>query len=192
VHLLGDVDLVDDQQIGLGDAGAAFAGDFVAGGDVDHVEGEVGQFRAEGGGKVVAAGFHQHQFQVRVAALQVVDGRQVHGGVFTDCRVRAAAGFHAEDAVGIQGFVAQEEVGVFPGVDVVGDYGDVVVVPEGFAQLAQQRGFTGADGAADAYSQTMCHGSFSSIVIQLLKSREYWVSCNALPSANPGRMGPIS
>ncbi|GHD51400.1 hypothetical protein GCM10008110_23090 [Marinobacter persicus] len=32
-----------------------------------------------------------------------------------------------------QGFVAQEEIGVFPGVDVVGHHGDVVVVPQGFA-----------------------------------------------------------
>ena len=56
VHLFGDVDLVDDQQVGFGDTRAAFAGDLVAGGDVDHVQGEVAQFRAEGGGKVVAAG----------------------------------------------------------------------------------------------------------------------------------------
>ncbi len=128
MYLFGDVDFVDDQQVGFGDARAAFAGDFVAGGDVDDVQGEVGQFRAEGGGEVVAAGFHQHQFQVGVAALQVVDGREIHGSVFADGCVGAAAGFHAEDAVGWEGIVFQEEVGVFPCVDVVGDDGDVVVV----------------------------------------------------------------
>jgi hypothetical protein len=31
VHVFGDVDFVDNQQIGFGDARAAFAGDFVAG-----------------------------------------------------------------------------------------------------------------------------------------------------------------
>ena len=46
----GEVDLVDDQQVAAGDAGAALAGDLVAGGDVDDVDGEVGEFGAEGGG----------------------------------------------------------------------------------------------------------------------------------------------
>jgi len=31
VHVFGDVDFVDNQQVGFGDAGAAFAVDFVAG-----------------------------------------------------------------------------------------------------------------------------------------------------------------
>ena len=128
MYLFGDVDFVDDQQVGFCDAGAAFAGDFVAGGDVDDVEGEVRQFGAEGGGEVVTAGFHQYQFQVGVSVLQVVDGREVHAGIFADGGVGAAAGFHAEDAVGWEGVVFQEEVGVFPCVDVVGDDGDVVVV----------------------------------------------------------------
>ncbi len=128
MYLFGDVDFVDDQQVGFGDAGAAFAGDFVTGGHVDHVEGQVAQLRAEGSGEVVAAGFHQHQFQVGVSVLQVVDGREVHARIFADGGVGAAAGFHAEDAVGWEGIVFQEEVGVFPGVDVVGDDGDVVVI----------------------------------------------------------------
>ena len=38
-----EVDLVDDQQIRLGDARPALARDLVAGSDVDHVEREVGQ-----------------------------------------------------------------------------------------------------------------------------------------------------
>ena len=49
VDLFGDVDFVDDQHVGFGDAGAALAGDFVAGGDVDDVEGQVAEFGAEGG-----------------------------------------------------------------------------------------------------------------------------------------------
>ena len=68
-----------------------------------------------------------------MAALEVVNGRQVHRGILANGRVRATASFHAQDAVCGQGFVAQQEVGVFPGVDVVGDHGDVVVVPQGGA-----------------------------------------------------------
>lgn len=56
VYLFGDVDLVDDQKVGFGDAGAAFSRNFVAAGDVDHLQGEVRQFQAEGGRKVVDTG----------------------------------------------------------------------------------------------------------------------------------------
>lgn len=55
MHLLGDVDLVDDHQVGFGGAGAAFAGELVGGGKVDHVQGEVAQCRAEGGGGGISA-----------------------------------------------------------------------------------------------------------------------------------------
>jgi hypothetical protein len=85
--------------------------------------------------------------------LQVVDGRQVHGGVFANGGVRAAAGFNAKNAVGRQGVVLQQEVGVFSCVNVVGQHGDVVVVFQGTTQLAQQCSFTGAYRAANAYSQ---------------------------------------
>src|SRR4051812_39726785 len=56
-----EVDLVDDQQIALRDAGPAFARDLVARGDVDDIERQVGELRTEGGGEVVAAGLDQDQ-----------------------------------------------------------------------------------------------------------------------------------
>ena len=40
-----EVDLVDDQEVGAGDAGAALGRDLVAGRDVDDVDGEVGELR---------------------------------------------------------------------------------------------------------------------------------------------------
>ena len=106
-----------------------------------------------------------------MSALQVVDGRQVHGGIFANGGVRAATGFHAEDAVGWQCVVFEQEVSVFSCVDVVGDHGDVVVVFQGFAQLAQQGGFAGAYRATYSNSQTMFHGVFSlSLVISVCSS----------------------
>lgn len=55
----GQVGFVDDEEVGLGDAGAAFARDFVAAGDVDHLDGEVGQLAAKAGGEVIATGFEK-------------------------------------------------------------------------------------------------------------------------------------
>ena len=57
-----------------------------------------------------------------VARDEVVDRVEVRGDVVTDRGVRAAAGLHGGDpAVGQDG-VAAQEVGVFGGVDVVGEH----------------------------------------------------------------------
>ena len=61
----GEVGLVDDEEIGPGDAGAALAWDLLAASDIDDVEGEVGEFRREGRREVVAAGFDQDQVELR-------------------------------------------------------------------------------------------------------------------------------
>ena len=42
-----EVDLVDHQKVGARDARPALRRDFVAGGDVDDVDGQIGQFRRE-------------------------------------------------------------------------------------------------------------------------------------------------
>ena len=56
---LGEIGFVDHQQIGLRNAGAAFARNFVAAGDVDDLDGVIGEFTAETGGQIVAAGFDE-------------------------------------------------------------------------------------------------------------------------------------
>ena len=94
-----EVDLVDDEEIGAGDAGAALPRDLLAGGDVDHVEGEVGELRREGGGEIVAAGFDQHQIEIGKLGAHLRDGGEIDGGILADRGVRAAAGLHAHDAL---------------------------------------------------------------------------------------------
>lgn len=107
VDLFGDIDLVGDQQVGFGDARAAFAGDLDAGGEVDHLQGWSG-----------SSGLKE-------AAFQVVDGHQGHGGIsrmavfwqppaYTP-RIRSVAR-------------AQEEVGDSSGVNVVSDCSDDTVI----------------------------------------------------------------
>src|SRR5271166_3558795 len=48
----GEVDLVDDEQVRAGDAGAAFARDFFAARDVDDIDGEISELRRERGGEI--------------------------------------------------------------------------------------------------------------------------------------------
>src|SRR5262245_12812650 len=57
----GEVRFVDDQQVRAGDAWAALARNFFTLGDIDHVNGEIGELRTERGGEIIAARFDQHQ-----------------------------------------------------------------------------------------------------------------------------------
>ena len=130
--------------------GPALARDLVAGRHVDDVDGEVGEFRAEGGGEVVAAALDEEQFERREARHHVLHGGEVDGGVLADGGVRAAAGLDAGDALRRQRAGAGQEFRVLARVDVVGDDGDVVRAAEAPAQPLGQRRLAGAYGPADA------------------------------------------
>ncbi|MNP69196.1 hypothetical protein D3C76_1652620 [compost metagenome] len=67
--------------------------------------------------------------------------------------MRAAAGFHADDALRRQGLVAHQELGVFLGVDIVGHHGQVVALAQGAAEGQGEGGLAGTDGTADAHAQ---------------------------------------
>src|SRR3954453_4695338 len=55
------VDLVDDKEVGPGDAGAALRRDLVAGRHVDDVNGDVGELRGKSGSEIITAGFDQYE-----------------------------------------------------------------------------------------------------------------------------------
>src|SRR6266850_5348753 len=59
------IGLVDDEQVGLGNARTAFARDFVPAGNIDHVNAEVGHLPAKVGGKIISARFDQKQFGMK-------------------------------------------------------------------------------------------------------------------------------
>src|SRR5262249_57239893 len=128
------IDLVDHQEIGAGDAGAALRRYLVAGRDVDDVDGEVGELGREGGGEIVAARLDENQVEIGEAPAHVGDGREVDRGVLADGGVRAAAGLDAGDPLRRERARAHEVLGVPLGVDVVGDRRDVVARPQSFAQ----------------------------------------------------------
>ncbi len=119
------IGLVDDEQVGAGDARAALARDLVAGGDVDDVDRQIGEFGRKGRGKVVAARFDQDQVELREQPVHLGDRGEVDRGVLADRGMRAAAGLDAADALGRQGAAPGQEFGVLAGVDVVGDRGDL-------------------------------------------------------------------
>ncbi len=157
----GEVDLVDDQQVGPGDPGAALRRDLVPRGDIDHVDREIGELGRKRRGEIVAAGFDQDQVEAGKLRAHLRDRGEVGRSVLADRRVRAAAGLDAGDAVRRQRAGAHEIFGIPLGVDVVGDRGDVVALAQPLAQRVHQRGLAGPDRAADADPQRAvgaCHG----------------------------------
>src|SRR4051794_27292052 len=113
------VGLVDDQQIGTHDSRTAFSRDLVARGYVDDIDGGVGKIRAEGGGEIVTAALDKNDIHVSEGAFEIGDGFEVHGAILSNGGVRTTAGFDSTNALGGQSTHSNEELGVFPGVDVV-------------------------------------------------------------------------
>ena len=75
-----EVDFVDHQEVGAGDPGSALARDLVAGGDVDDVDREVGELRAEGGGEVITTGLDEDEVERRERLDHLIDGGEIDRG----------------------------------------------------------------------------------------------------------------
>ena len=148
--------------------GAAFARDLVAGGDVNDIDRQIGEFGREGRGEVVAPRLDQYQVETRKYSVHLGDGGEIDRGVLADRRVRTAPGLDAADPLRRQRSTAGQEFGVLAGIDDVRDGGDLVAAPHLFAQPIHQRGFARADWAANPETQWTAHDR---------KSLVYCVSC---------------
>src|SRR5690606_9753537 len=94
------VDLVDDEQIRARDARAALGRNLVTGGDIDDIDGDVGELRRKRRGEIVAAGFDQDEIKIWKFLPHLGDRGEIDRGVFANGGVRAAAGLDAGDALG--------------------------------------------------------------------------------------------
>jgi hypothetical protein len=116
----GEIGLVDDEEVGAGNARPAFARDLVTGSDIDHVDRQICEFGRESRSEVVAARLDQQQIEIREQLIELGNGGEVDRGVFADGGTRATAGLDAADPVRRQGAAAGQEFGVLAGIDVVG------------------------------------------------------------------------
>ena len=148
-----EVGLVDDQEVGAGDAGAALARDVVAAGDVDDEDLHVGERRAEDRREVVAAALDEDEVQRPLVALELLDRLEVHGDVVADRGVRAAARLHRNDPLDLEHARGAQELGVLGRVDVIGDDAQSQLAGQLAAQRRDQAALARADGPADADPQ---------------------------------------
>src|SRR5262249_31077688 len=151
----------DHQQVAPDQAWAALARDLVAAGHVDDVDRVVGQAPAEGQRQVVAAALDEGHLGTREPRRERFERRQVHRRVLADGRVRAGAGFDADDAIGVED--ARERppdvLGVLGGHDVVGDDDRLDSTAEqAWNELLDQGGLAGADWATDTDTERYVTG----------------------------------
>lgn len=147
-HRIRQIAFVDDQQITASDSWTTFSGHLVPTSDVNHIDDEVGQLAAVVRSEIVSAALDQEQIRLELG-VQALQGEKVGADVLTDGGVGAATGFDGDDAVGAQGAVLGEELGVLACEDVVGHGRDVVFLAQRQAQLQHQSRLPGPDGPTD-------------------------------------------
>src|SRR5216684_3454773 len=76
----------------------------------------------------------------RIALHQLLEREEIVADVLADRRMRAAAGFDRADALDWKRLVANQELRILAGEDVVRHHTEGVAVPEGSAQCKQKRG----------------------------------------------------
>src|SRR5262249_8886214 len=93
------VDLIDHEEVGACDAGTSFPRYLIAAGNIDDVNGCVNQFGAETGRKIVATAFEEQDVQVWKSLPHLRDRVEIDRRIFAYGRMRASAGFDADDAI---------------------------------------------------------------------------------------------
>ena len=121
----GEIHLVDDEQVGADDAGAALARDVAAAGDVDDEDPPVDEVERKGRGEVVTARLEDDEIETGEARLQFVAGEDVERRVLADHRVRAGAGLDGGDARGVDEAGAAQALGILLCDEIVGDDGEI-------------------------------------------------------------------
>jgi hypothetical protein len=149
----GKVGFINHQQVGLRNAGTALAGNLIPAGNVDDVNGVVGQLPAEVGGEVIAAGLQQKQFGIE-SAMEFFQGQQIGGYVLANGRVGTATGLDGANAFGRQRLVANEEFGVFLCKNIIRNRTHVHSSTQLLAQCEHQRGFATPHWPADANGES--------------------------------------
>lgn len=109
---LGQIDLVDNQQVRAGDTRSALSGHLVTSSDIDNVDDEIGQLTRVVGGEVVTTRLDEEEVGLELL-LQGLQSEQVGADILTDGSVRTTTCFDGADSAGRQGLVASEELGVF-------------------------------------------------------------------------------
>jgi len=146
---LRQVGLVDDQEVGLGNSRPALARNLITARDVDDVDRVVGELPAEVGGEVVAAGLAEEHVGLNLSG-ELLQRQEVGGDIFADGGVRTAAGLDRLDTLGFEGFVADQELGIFTREDIVGHRGEAEALTQLAAERQQQGCFAAADRSADS------------------------------------------
>src|SRR6267142_6328502 len=77
---LREISFVDNEEVRLRNAGTAFAGNFVAAGDINDIDGVIREFTTEMGGKVIPTGFEEEDIRVE-ELMEFLQGKEICGDI---------------------------------------------------------------------------------------------------------------
>lgn len=137
------IGLIDDQEVRLGQAGPTLSRYFVAPGDINHLNGEIRQFPAETGRKIIAARFQKEQLRVKFF-VKLLQGHKIRRDVLTNGCMGASTGFDRPNSSGLQGLMLLEEFAILPGKNVIGHRCQADLVAKLPTELQHERGFAAA------------------------------------------------
>src|SRR5262249_32084597 len=103
------------------------------------------ELRAEARRQVVAARLDEDQLERGKAPREARHRLEIDRRILADCRVRAAAGLDADDALGRESVVSHQELRVLLGVDVVRHDRDLVLFAQRAAEGERERRLARAD-----------------------------------------------
>ena len=84
------------------------------------------------------------------AAFEIRNRLEVHGTIFPNRGVRTTAGLNAPDALGWQSAGANQELGIFPSVDIVGNRADTKLAAEPAAKPVDERRLAASHRTGDS------------------------------------------
>jgi hypothetical protein len=151
-HCRREIRFVDHKEVGLGDAWAPFARNFITAGDINDLDGVIGQLTTETGSEIVATRLNQEELRFKLA-VEFFESEQVRRNILTDRSVRAAASFHRANAFGGQGVVPGEELSVLTRENIIRDRGDIILFAHAQAKLEHKSGFAATNRATNADSE---------------------------------------
>lgn len=146
------VGFVNDEEIGLRDARAAFAGNLVSARNINDLNRVIGQFAAETGGQVIPARFQKQKVGTEFG-LKILQSEQVGGDIVPDGGVRAAPGFDRSNAFRGQRLIPHQEFAVFLGENIIGHGRQIQPVPQPQAKLQHERGLSAAHRSPDSHGE---------------------------------------
>mmetsp|Transcript_18248 Transcript_18248/g.37632 ORF Transcript_18248/g.37632 Transcript_18248/m.37632 type:complete len:240 (+) Transcript_18248:305-1024(+) len=157
---LGEIDLVDDEQIRLGDSRSTLSGNLVSPGHINNIQGKIRQFVGKIRRQIVPTRFAENQRRRRriQGFGKFLAGRQIGRDVLPNGSVGASARLNCLDVFrGQDVLFLPQKLGILLGKNIVGHHRQRRIVcfrGKSFDEGQDERGLSRAHGTTDSHRKS--------------------------------------